>query len=207
MRIPETDDLEGTPIDPAVAEQFRTSFGLDAAPTTLADWAERSADVLAAGIQAIDRPLTTTDSSCHTVELDAGSYHATGLVEALVLAFRRGSNTDVLVRSESPLDDATVGLRVSGETIAASPPEAVISFGVARNVVAPAYFSVPPHIAYRRFSQYVNAFPGNDAYHTWARRTDGVRSMALSIPDGVAAIRAIADRLDELPDDRSPART
>lgn len=206
MRIPETDDLERTPIDPAVADQFRTSFGLDAAPTTLAEWVERSADVLAAGIQAIDQPLTT-GSSCHTVELDAGSYHATGLVEALVLAFRRGPNTDVLVRSRSPLDDATVGLRVSGETIAASPSEAVISFGVARDVVAPAYFSVPPHIAYRRFNQYVNAFPGNDAYHRWARRTDDVRSIVLPIPDGVAAIRSIADRLDELPDGRSPART
>lgn len=201
MTLPVTADLEDKPLDPAVSEQFRISFGLDETPETLAAWVEFAADILADGFwNTFGQQQSASGTSRHEVHIGEDSYHTTGLFEALIVPFVQNREPNFLVRSRSPIFGTEIKVHVRRDSLSVNPEPPVMSFGVAEDIVAPEYFDVPADIAYHRFNQYTNAFPDERAYEVWANHTDGVVTMALPIADALVLATSVTNEWNELDD-------
>lgn len=194
MARPITSNLENRTLDPAVGEQFRVAFGLDAAPTTLADWVGRSSRLLRAGFRT-EEP-TSTEVVVYDLKTAGHSHRARGLFEALVLPFVWNEETQFLVRSRSPHAGTPVEIRVHSGNMCVTPKTAVTSFGVAGDVVDPEYFDVTPEIAFYRFNQYTNVFPTEKAYEGWGSDTSDIVTTSLPVPDAIGLARSITEEWD-----------
>ncbi len=178
------------PIERAVAEQFMISFGLERPPTTLADWVEATAELLHDGWDTMNHQQSHVDSATYHVAIDTSTYFAGSFFEALLVAFAEARSPTFSVITQPVGSSDTIEIRVSGEGSSGYPESAVMSFGVAADVVAPEYFDVPAHIAYHRFTPYTHLFEGPTAYQHWAEHAD-VCSMALSIPVAITLAEAV----------------
>lgn len=188
------DVLEAQEIPPAVGEAFRVAFDLAATPTTLADWVTAVADLVATVYRDDIDAVCLTSSSPHSLEVDGDTCRCRGVFDALLLAHAREDDAGFVVRSRDPISDDPVTIS-RDDQIAFDPSDGILSVAVSADVVSPDYFEAPPRIAYARFNQYTNAFVGEETYRTWARQTEGVPSMALTLPVAIDLSRAMAAAL------------
>jgi hypothetical protein len=114
----------------------------------------------------------------HEVTVDSEVFHTNCFGDALALPFvLRDERFEV--RSESPLG-GTVEATVTRDGAAASPPEAVVSFGATRVGGGPVQATACP---------YINAFPSRAVYEQWAAATPAAVTIPLGVADAFALIR------------------
>lgn len=183
-------DDRGIPDELATA--MRRAFGIETAPGTLGEWAEMTAHVLddadfEFGLEA----MCTADESRHVAWIDGDPQTFHCVLDTLLVPFVVDEST-VQVRSESPVSDATVELAVTTEDVSATPPEAVMSFGVASDVSIPTDRELDPQVGYTRFCPYVNAFPDETEYEQWARETRDATTMAVPMSTGFELAQRLA---------------
>ena len=194
MATPINADLDETYLTPRVAEQFRIAFGLPREPQTLETWVELTFEILAEGFRNNRDADLAPNSSHHSLWFDDTVYHTTGLFEALVLGFIVDGSSIFQLRSQSPGRGSTIEVDATRNHFSVNPENAVTSFGVSNDIVAPDYFDVPAYIAYYRFNQYTYAFPNHAAYDAWANRAEDVVSMALPMNEAISLSCSITEK-------------
>ncbi len=189
---PTNPSLEGYDIPSEVSKRFQTAFGLDEPPVTLAAWAAATSQLLdtARFSQRFDK-LCQTPSSRHQVRIGGLIAHYQGVFDTLLLPFIYDVPAEIVVRSKSPLSDRVIEIGLTRNDVTTSPADAVISFGVATDVVTSDYLEVPSRVAYYRFNQYTNAFSTERAYKRWTDTTQDAVSMPLPVSVGFALARQL----------------
>lgn len=194
MEPPSGPPLEDRDIPPDVADQFRVAFGLDGTPSNLAEWAEATARLIETAIikETFD-DWCRVSTSRHEIRSAESAYYR-GLFDALLVSFIRANSAEFTIRSQSPVSERVVDVHIDGCETSFDPDGAVMSFGVATDVVATEYFEVPDRIAYNRFNQYTNAFASLSAYERWTDATPEAVTMVIPLSTGVAlAQRVLAE--------------
>lgn len=175
MRTTPMNSYAGIPVAPELAERLRAVFDLERAPATLGDLA----GAFGAGGQAAPREedLYSDGPSRHAVRIGGAERHTHCVMDALMLPALTGEPAEV--RSESPLGD-TIGLRVTPEGVEADAPDAVVSFGVARQDQGAVQQTACP---------YINVFASRAAYERWAAATPEALTMPLPLEAAAALAR------------------
>ncbi|QIO25273.1 organomercurial lyase [Haloarcula sp. JP-L23] len=127
--------------------------------------------------------LCTTETSRHEAIIDGEPLYFHCVLDALVVPFLREADDPVTIRSESPASGTVVEIQAGQDSLTVEPPDAVMSFGVAADVEAPAADDVDLSLGYEWFCPYTNAFPTDAEYEEWAAKTDAV---TMAIPMDVA---------------------
>lgn len=200
----ETLDLANRTLPAEVAEQFGIAFGLDKKPDTLADWVAISANHFGAIDSGTFRNRWVSGGTRVNVSRDDETCQPKGLFTGLLVAVAGSPDPVAHITAEPPDGKHTIEIHITTEGCTIEPNEAVMSFGVAENIVSPPYFDVPPAIAYARFAQYTHAFAGPQEYQAWSRRAEGVTSMSLPMPVAIETAEAMTrargfEALDLLP--------
>src|SRR5262245_6620694 len=120
----DTGDLR-LPIE--LGQRLRALVGLHAAPPTL----ERFMAALAARFVPSPDQLCATGTSRHRVTIGGRTFYMNCVLDAVLLPLLTGESAEIA--SETPVSGSVVRVRVSPAGIEVEPPEAVVSFGVARD--------------------------------------------------------------------------
>lgn len=191
MIPPSKPALDDHDIQPDVADQFQVAFGLSEPPATLAEWAEVTSRLLeTARQQESFDDWCRVSRSRHEIRSPKPSYYL-GLFDTLLVAFIHRDSTDTTIRSHSPVSEHPVEVHVADDGISVTPDDAVMSFGVATDIVSARYFEVPDRIAYTRFTQYTNAFSDVPAYERWDGATMKAETMMIPLVVGLALARRV----------------
>jgi hypothetical protein len=197
MSPPSEPTLEDRDIPPDLANQFQVAFGLDESPATLAEWAEGTSLLLeTARRQRSFDDWCRVDRSRHEVRSPKPAYYM-GLFDTLLVLSIRGKSGAATIRSHSPVSERLVEVHSADDGMSVTPGDAVMSFGVATDVVSARYFEVPDRIAYTRFSQYTNAFSKLPAYERWDRATAEAETMMIPLSVGLALARRVLATYDQ----------
>ena len=105
-------------------------------------------------------------------------------LDALLLPLLRGESAEIA--SETPVSGSVVRARVSAAGIEVEPPEAVVSFGVARDNGISGGDALCP---------YVNAFVSAAEYKIWAERTPDAISVMVPFARAFVISRDYVDHL------------
>ncbi|NHN46074.1 alkylmercury lyase [Halostella sp. JP-L12] len=174
------------PVPDDVGRALGDLFGT-APPTTFGDWVEGIHD-------ALDeeewwpprvRDLCHDADGKHLARTPTQSYRFTCVLDAFVV--HALVDEPVTVESAVP-GGGEVTARVTADGVAADPPSAVLSFGVAADPENPDDRS--PAVAYGQTCPYVHAFPTREAYESWDESTpEGVTT---ALPLSAARELAVA---------------
>jgi len=141
---PSEPSLEELDVLPEVADQFQVAFGLDTPPATLAEWVDATSPLVqTATFQERFDHRFRTSSSRHQISAPERDYYI-GLFDTLLVPFIRGDVREFTIRSESPVSERVMEVQVDAGEPSIAPDDAVMSFGVATDVVSAEYFEVPP---------------------------------------------------------------
>lgn len=185
------DPYRGPTIPEALGDQLRTVMGLEARPGTFGDWVDAMAALADREGLAIDLDaLCATDASPHRATYGGETVHYRCAQDAFIVPFLAEDVDAVDVETACPVSGERIDIAVSPSSVAVEPPEAVMSFGVSRDVDPPADGAGGPLRAYRHVCPYGNAFASRAAYRTWAAGTPA-HTMPISVADTVAFARAI----------------
>ena len=167
-----------------LGQRLRALCGLDAAPPTL----ERFLAALAASsfVPSPDQ-LCATGTSRHRVTIGGRRLYMNCVLDAVLLPLLTGESAEIA--SESPVSGSVVRARVSPAGIEIEPPEAVVSFGVARDEGIRGSDALCP---------YINAFVSTAEYNIWAERTPD--AIIVMVPMARAYVLG-RDYLDQVPPD------
>lgn len=188
-----TDAIDDEPLPPELGAKFQTAFGMEEAPDTFGEWIEGlAAGATEAGLEVELEALCVAEDTGHVAEVGGERHHFhcvldTFLLPALLDEERIG------VTSTDPLDAETVELTVTEEGVTATPPDAVVSFGVARDVEPPQGESFDPEAAYARVCPYINAFPSREAYERWDEQVEEAVTVGLPIQRGFDLAALLVD--------------
>lgn len=167
------------PIARELGERLRVVFGLSATPATLGELSAAQAALLATLGQD---QLCAAEASCHEVRTGGKTLYTNCVMDALILPFLTEQSADI--RSESPVTGSVVSAHIGREVIEFAPREAVISFGVSREISNATLLAVCP---------YINAFPSPSEYDQWVAATPQAATMMLPLADALAFARESAD--------------
>ena len=158
----------------------------DPSVETLAEWVAEVRDRLGGSLDVGD--LCHADAETpHRGHVDGETYHFQCFYDAVALSGLVDERVEV--RTESP-DGAVVEATAEGvETLSVTPEDAVFSFGVADDPVAPTNDVVDVTDVYEAICPYVKAFPDGAAYREWA---DTVPAATVAAPLGGATELAAA---------------
>jgi hypothetical protein len=187
-------------VDIELGEPFRShvadAFGFDAEPATFRDlWAR----MLRTFEAALDRPvsaadLCTTEASPHRAVLDGKSQSFQCVTDAFVFAGLRDS--EVTVRTVSPLDGAELTVKFDATGAVTTPDEAVLSVGVERAAEAPDG-PVTPERMYGQLCPYSKAFAAREEYERWTDARPEVVTEALPLDEAVTLLVRLTGRVVE----------
>lgn len=198
------DSLDDQDVPPDLGATLQATFGTDEPPTTLRDLVALVSRVLDESDHPIGvEDLCTASDGRHVARIDDESRHFHCVLDTLFLPFLRPAATPVEVRSVSPTSDAdgdadrgdVVEITASPGTVSVTPPEAVMSVGLADGIELADPTDVDATLGYTEFCPYVNAFPSRATYEQWDRETPGATTMAVSFPTGLALARELARQL------------
>jgi hypothetical protein len=161
-------------LPPAVAEQLQTAFGLPESPTTLGEWVTITSDVAdEIGLTNMDA-LCADETSRHQATIESETQHFYCVLDALVVPLLLDIDEPISIRSESPVSGTVVELQAGRDTFTVEPTDAVMSFGAAADVDAPATDESDLSLAHEGFCPYANAFPTETEYEEWATQTEAI---------------------------------
>lgn len=187
-------DLADLALPPGVGEGLARLHGRDEPVETGAEWVEamRSSFAATAGGQPTEADLCHADDGPHSVRVGDESASFVCVLDALMVPFVRGRPGTV--RSAAPGGGGRVEIDVRAGGAVATPADAVVSLGVARNGSSDA--PVAPERVYAEVCPYIHAFTSAGAYERWA---GGVDAATTSVPveTGVAIARELAAELVE----------
>jgi hypothetical protein len=173
-------------LPPAVGERLGRLLGAGDRLDTAADWV---AATRAAADRAGRRPgiedLCTTPDGRHSFEpaTGGGTRAFVCVLDPLLVPFLR--DTPGTVRSEPPAG-GPVTVEITPRDATATPPDVVVSLGVADEVAAG-----DPGRLYEAVCPYVHAFDSRASYESWAAGTDG-HATAVPVEQGIAVARELA---------------
>ncbi|MFB6087930.1 MAG: organomercurial lyase [Haloarculaceae archaeon] len=181
-------------LPPHVGERLATLFDRDGRFETGAEWvaAIREASEATEGRPPTVDDLCTMPDGAHSVSLE-GDDETTSFVCVLdPLAVPFLEDRPGTVRSTTPEDGEDVTVEIATDDATATPSNAVVSLGVARDVDAET--SVSHEGIYREVCPYIHVFASVDEYERWA---DGVDAATTSVPvdTGIALARELAGAL------------
>lgn len=184
--------VEERSVPPALASALQRAFGLQIRPTTLGEWVEATESLLGeVGMTVTYHELCTTDDGPHVAHFDDRPQAFVCVLDTFLLPYATDVSGPIQVESTAP-NGGTVRFTVTATGIDTEPEAAVISFGVATGVAAPAAGEITPELAYGRLCPYVHAFPSHAAYESWADELDGAVTMALPSSAGFELAEVIA---------------
>lgn len=188
-----TDAIDDEPLPPELGAKFQTAFGMDEPPATFGEWIDAlAAGATEAGLEVELEALCVAEDSGHVAEVDGERRHFHCVLDTFLLpALLDEERIDVT--STDPLDGETVELTVTKEGVEATPPEAVVSFGVHRDVEPPQGESFDPEVAYARVCPYINAFPSREAYERWDERVEEAVTVGLPVERGFDLAALLVD--------------
>ena len=182
------------PIPKELGELVAAAYGMDARPETLDDWVD--------GLQAWARSrevwppsfddLCHIDDSRHVLEFDGETHHFACVIDPL-MAPGLLDHEEMVVRSASPVDGATIEFRIKGGEVEATPSTAVLSLGAARTVGQLEGGEFVPEEVYGQLCAYGNAFPNQTTYEAWDVETPEAATMAMPLEEGVELARALVN--------------
>ena len=180
-------------LPPEVAEQLQAAFGLPESPTTLGEWVTITSEVAdEIGLTVEMDALCTAERSRHRATIEGETRHFHCVLDALVVPFVLEADEPIPIRSESPVSGTVVEIQAGRDTLTVEPQDAVMSFGAATDVDAPATDEFDLSLAHERFCPYANAFPTETEYEEWAVRTDAITT-AFPIEIGYQLARHVPD--------------
>jgi hypothetical protein len=180
-------------LPPEIAKQLQTAFQLPQSPTTLEEWVTiTSAVAEEIGLTVSMDTLCTTERSRHQATIDGDTHHFHCVLDALVVPFLNETDEPIQIRSESPVSETVIEIRVGRDTLTVEPADTVMSFGAATDLDAPDSDEFDLSLAHKRFCPYANAFPTKAEYKEWAAQTDAVTT-AFPIEVGYQLARHVPD--------------
>lgn len=177
---PTTEDRIDLP--PDFADHLAAVSNLETPPETMAEYWSVFAEQLAASDKTIEpKDLYTENPTRHEVRVNDRIHYSPCVLDALGAAVMEAQNP-VTVRSVDPVTRTPVTFTVEDETVAVTPEDSVITFGITSSLpelessdesafdwifqeATPAVTDV--------LCQYINAFESTDTYQQWAAETDG----------------------------------
>ena len=159
-------------------QRLQAVFDLDEAPTTV----DELLRVLAAS-SLVPSPdeLCAAQVSRHRLRIGDRTLYMNCAMDALLFPLLTGEGAEVA--SESPVSGSVVTASVSSKGIEFEPPEAVVSFGAARDPgVTDLLDALCP---------YINAFASAVEYETWAARSHEAVTVMLPLAEAYALARAV----------------
>ena len=175
----DTGDIQ-LPIE--LGQRLRALLGLDKAPLTLEQF---MAALAARSFVPSPDQLCATGTSRHGLTIGGRTLYMNCVLDAVLLPLLTGESAEIA--SESPVSGSVVKARVRPASIEVEPPEAVVSFGVARDEGISGGDAVCP---------YINAFVSAAEYKIWAERTPDAISVMVPWPRAYALGR---DYVDQVP--------
>jgi hypothetical protein len=153
---------------------------------TLEEWTTEIRRLTDGGAIEIDDLCHAETETPHWGEMDGERYYFLCFYDAVLLSALADHPVDIL--TESP-DGTVVQAHATGTSdLRVTPPEAVVSFGVEREIEPPPDGDLSPEDLYAAVCPYVRAFPDRDAYEAWARTAPAATvAMSLSGATEVAA--------------------
>lgn len=120
----------------------------------------------------------------HWGVLDGRKYYFQCFYDAVVLAEMTSSPVDI--HTKSP-DGTVIELQATGEGVRdVTPSDAVVSFGIDRNVETPSDGGPTPEAVYSAICPYIKAFPDRSAYESWAE-TVPAATVGMPLADGMGS--------------------
>lgn len=152
---------------------------------TLGDWVAAIRALAGGGVDA-SQLCHTDEQTPHRAERGGETYYFQCFYDAVALAHIRDER--VGIRTESPRG-SVVRATASGSSLETTPGDAVVSFGVARDATAA---GDEPTIGemYGAICPYVTAFPGPEAYESWADEV-GAETVAFPLSAGMPVAGAL----------------
>ena len=190
---PNTTEYRGPEIPTPLGDQLQLALGLDERLETFGDWVDTLA--LIADRDDIDvdlNMLCTIDDSPHKATFDGRTQHYQCFQDPIIVPFLADDVDAVEIETESPVSGEPIELTVTETEIEATPSDVVMSFGVAKDVGAPAADVPSPILAYSRFCPYGNVFLFHEEYETWADEVEAI-TMATDVEDTLELARAIGN--------------
>ena len=171
-------DHAGVAIARELGERLRIVFRLGATPATLGELGAALRPLLAT---LDEEQLCAAGTSRHEVRTGGKTRYMNCVMDALIVPFLTDQPAEI--RSRSPLTGSVVTAHIARGAVEFAPAEAVISFGVSREISDATLAAVCP---------YINAFSTPSEYDQWVAATPEAITMMLSFTDAVAIARTDA---------------
>lgn len=186
----------GPEIPAELGDQLQHVLGLDERPATFGDWVDALAFVADRdGIDVDPDVLCTVEESPHRAHFDGRTHHYRCVLDPIVVPFIADGVDTVDIETRSPVNGEPIDIRVTETGIESTPPDAVMSVGVAEDAEPPAEDRPSPILAYSQCCPYVNAFRSLEEYETWAAEVDAI-TMGTPLEAGLELAGAIGDRCE-----------
>lgn len=182
---------EARRIDPELRPHLARAFGMDPAPERYDAFWRRMVETYETGLGRDLTPedLCTTDESPHRAEVDGEAYRFQCVTDAFVLGL--AVEEPVTARTVTPVEASELVVEFAGGEPIAVPEGAVLSFGVERDVEAPAG-TLTPAETYGRVCPYSKAFASREAYERWDAANPSVVSDAQPLGDALDLLSGLS---------------
>jgi hypothetical protein len=190
---PNTTKYRGPEIPTPLGDQLQLALGLDERPETFGDWVDALAFIADRDNIDVDlNMLCTIDDSPHKATFSGRTQHYQCFQDPIIVPFLAEDVDTVEIETESPVSGEPIELMVTETEIEATPPDVVMSFGVAEDVGAPPEDVPSPILAYSRFCPYGNVFLSPEEYEAWTDEVNAI-TMATDVDDTLELARAIGE--------------